>query len=76
MIPFVVFAQAATESVEEAGVSQQQTLTSFLAPVSDILSTSRQEVFDLAAHRVMELVAIPGLLKGEDFTQAIPIDFH
>ena len=54
---------------EEEGASQQQTITAFLAPVSEALSASRREVFDLAAHRIMELVNMPGLLKGEDFLQ-------
>jgi hypothetical protein len=54
---------------EGSATSQQQTLTSLVAPVSEVLSSSRREVFDLAAQRVMELVGVPGLLKGEDFPQ-------
>ena len=59
----------AHEGGEEGNASQQQTLISFLAPVSEALSASPREVFDLAAQRVMELVSVPGLLKGEDFPQ-------
>ena len=67
--PLMLNAFPSSPGGEEEGASQQQTITAFLAPVSEALSASRREVFDLAAHRIMELVNMPGLLKGEDFLQ-------
>lgn len=62
-------AEANATAPGDGSASQQQTISDFLSPVSEVLAQSRREVFGLAAQRIMELVNMPGLLKGEDYPQ-------
>ena len=58
-----------------APVAAAPTLLGFLEPVSQVLSSSREEIFGLASHRVIRILTLPGLYQGDDYVQAVEMGY-
>ena len=58
-------AAAAAEDARRAA----QSTTNLLGAVAEVLGTSRREVFDVGAMRMMQLLNMPGMFQGEGFPQ-------